>query len=60
MAFDVGRSEGVANKTKERKRPADEGARRVEGAGRMNEKLWTVEVGWGVEAIITTSRVNDN
>ena len=46
MAFDVGRSEGVADKTKERKRPIDEeGARGVEGAGRVNEKLWTAEAG---------------
>jgi hypothetical protein len=47
VAFDdVGRSEGAEDKTEERKKPIDEeGARGVEGAGSVNEKVWTVEAG---------------
>jgi hypothetical protein len=42
----MGRSEGVPDITDERKRPMDEeGARGVEGAGRVNENVWTVEAG---------------
>ncbi len=43
VAFDVGRLEG-ADETEDRKRPIDEeGARGVEGAGSVNENIWTVE-----------------
>ena len=57
----MGRSEGVADKTDERKRPIEEeGASGVEGAGSVNEKVCTVDAGWSVEAIISTSRVKDN
>ena len=53
MTFDTGQSEGAPDKTEERKRPMDkEGARGVEGAGRVNEKVWTVEAGY--EAMILT------
>ena len=57
--FDTGRSEGGPDKTEERKRLMDkEGARGVEGAGRVNEKVWTVEAGY--EAMILTSREKDS
>ena len=59
MTFDTGQSEGAPDKTEERKRPMDkEGAREVEGAGRVNEKVWTVEAGY--EAMIPTSREKDS
>jgi hypothetical protein len=46
VAFDVGRSEGAEDKTELRKKPIDEeGARGVEGAGSVNENVWTVEAG---------------
>jgi hypothetical protein len=46
VTFEVGRSEAVADKTEVRKRPMDEeGARGVEGAGSVNEKVLTVEAG---------------
>ena len=35
-----------------------EGAREVEGAGRVNEKVWTVEASY--EAMIATSREKDS
>ena len=36
------------------------GARGVEGAGRVNVKLWTVDAGCKVDAMISTSRVNES
>ena len=44
--MDTGRSEGVVDITEARKAPIDEeGARGVEGAGRVNENVCTVEAG---------------
>lgn len=37
-----------------------EGARGVEGAGRLNEKVCTVDAGCNVEAIISTSLGKDS
>ncbi len=36
------------------------GARGVDGAGRLNVKLWTVDAGCRVDAMISTSRVNES
>jgi hypothetical protein len=45
----------------ERKRSAWEaGARGALGAGRLKVKVWTVEAGWRVDAMISTSRVKDS
>jgi hypothetical protein len=46
VTLDTGRSEGAEDITEARKTPMDEeGARGVEGAGRVNENVCTVEAG---------------
>lgn len=48
-------------RTDARRRSVDGlGASGVEGAGRVKVKLWTVEAGWRVDAMISTSRVNES
>ena len=36
------------------------GARGVAGAGRVKVNVWTVDAGWRVEAMISTSRVKES
>jgi len=51
----------VPDRTDARRRSAWEaGARGAFGAGRLKVKVWTVEAGWRVEAIISTSRVKES
>jgi hypothetical protein len=47
--------------TDARRRSAEEvGAKGVLGAGRVNVKVWTVDAGCRVDAMTSTSRVNES
>lgn len=51
----------VPLRTDARRRSAWEtGARGTFGAGKLKVKVWTVEAGWRVDAIISTSRVKES
>lgn len=43
-----------------RRSPEGVGASGVLGAGRLKVKVWIVDAGWSVEAITSTSRVNES
>ena len=47
--------------TDARKRSVEgDDARGVDGAGKLKVKLWTVDAGCSVDAMISTSRVNES